>query len=328
MNWSGKQVLVTGAAGFIGSTLTQKLVERGAWVKTLVRYHSNRNLGWLTDLPKEIQEELEIVTGDLGDGDTLQQVTAGSEIVFHLGAHIAIPYSYAHPRDVFMTNVIGTLNAVTAARDHGVERFIHTSTSEVYGSACYVPIDESHPLQGQSPYSASKIGADKVIESFVDSYDLPAVTVRPFNSYGPRQSLRAVIPTLCVQAIRENEIKLGNLKSIRDFTFVSDTAEGFIKAAENGTEGKVYNIGSGESYTIEEIANKVCMLSGKNLPILLDSKRLRPDKSEVNRLCADSTLARQELGWQPQVTIDDGLTQTLQWVRERISSYLNEDFVV
>ncbi|MDI3257365.1 MAG: GDP-mannose 4,6-dehydratase [Kyrpidia sp.] len=329
MNWSGVQVFVTGAAGFIGSHVTESLVRRGARVRPFIRYNSTRHLGWLAHLAPDVQKELDVVAGDLCDSEAVYRAMRGTDMVFHLGALISIPYSYAHPREVVETNVIGTLNVLTAARNAGVRRVIHTSTSEVYGTAQYVPIDEHHPLQGQSPYSASKIAADKLAESFFCSYELPVVTVRPFNAYGPRQSLRAVIPTILVQALTRDRIQLGDLSTKRDFTFVEDTAAGFVRAAEvDHAVGEVFNIGSGREIRIGDLVREVLSITGRPLPVEQDTRRLRPTRSEVRRLRADASKAERILGWRPQVELREGLARTLAWIEAHLDRFPGDDYAV
>jgi NAD dependent epimerase/dehydratase len=314
--------LVTGAGGFIASHLIEALVERGARVRAFVRYNSRGDPGLLVLLPSEVYEQLEIVAGDLRDLPAVQAAVSGVTHIFHLGALIAIPYSYVHPAEVVETNVMGTLNVLLAARGAKVERVIHTSTSEVYGTALRIPIDESHPLQGQSPYSASKIGADKIAESFYRSFDLPVVTLRPFNTYGPRQSARAVIPTIITQALTLSEIHLGNRDARRDLTFVSDSAAGFLRVAEApGVEGETFNLGTGNEIRIGDLARQIVELIGKPIPIIVESTRLRPKKSEVERLLSDNTLARQRLGWEPQVSLQEGLEKTIAWILEHLDLY-------
>jgi dTDP-glucose 4,6-dehydratase len=279
-------------------------------------------LGLLNYLPKETLGEIEIVYGDLRDMDAVRKALADVDLVFHLGALIAIPYSYLHPAEVVETNVLGTLNVLLAARDHGLARVIHTSTSEVYGTALRVPIAEGHPLQGQSPYSASKIGADKIAESFYCAYDLPVVTVRPFNTFGPRQSARAVIPTIISQALTQDALHLGSLDTRRDFTYVGDTVSGFIKAAEaEGGLGEVSNLGTGMDVTIQEIVSQVCKITGKELPIVQEASRMRPEKSEVMRLLSDYSKAQAALGWSPEVDLEEGLRRTVEWIGENLDVY-------
>ncbi|MBN2503171.1 MAG: SDR family NAD(P)-dependent oxidoreductase [Anaerolineales bacterium] len=309
-------VLVTGAGGFIASHLVETLVKEGARVRAFVRYNSRGDPGLLNLLDEDVKAQVEVVAGDLRDPDAVQSAVRGMSTVFHLGALIAIPYSYLHPVEVVETNVIGTLNVLMAARAHGVERLVHTSTSEVYGTARRVPMDETHPLQGQSPYSASKIGADKLAESFYCTYSLPVVTVRPFNTYGPRQSARAVIPTIISQALSRDEIRLGSLDTKRDFTYVSDTVNGFLCAAKTpGVEGEVFNLGTGSEVSVGELAERVLRILGKDLPIVQEDQRKRPEKSEVMRLLSDNTRAREHLGWQPLVGLDEGLGQVIDWIR-------------
>lgn len=325
-NWV---ILVTGAGGFIASHLVEALVVQGARVRAFVRYNSRGDPGQLALLPPEILAAVDIVAGDLRDLPAVQQAMKGVSQVFHLGALIAIPYSYVHPTEVVETNVIGTLNVLLAARKSGVERVVHTSTSEVYGTAQRVPIDESHPLQGQSPYSASKIGADKLAESFYRSFDLPVVTLRPFNTYGPRQSARAVIPTIITQALTQDRIYLGNLDATRDFTYVSDTVAGFLAAAEReGIEGETINLGVGSEIRIEDIAREIISLIGKPLEIAVDTARMRPIKSEVQRLISDNHRAKERLGWFPQVSLRQGLFSTIQWISEHLSLYRPQHYQI
>lgn len=329
MNWSGKRVLVTGAGGFIGSHLIEELIQLGADVTAFIHYNSNGSRGWLDQVPREIQEQIRFYAGDLKDPDSVRSAVRQQEIVMHLGALIAIPYSYQNPTDVFQTNVLGTLHVAQAVREYGVSRMVHTSTSEVYGSARIVPISETHPLQGQSPYSASKIGADKCVESFYCSYDLPVVTVRPFNAYGPRQSMRAVIPTIINQALYREEIVLGNLDATRDFTFVQDTARAFIYAATSDQAiGTTVNAGSGKEISIEDLALLIQQIIGNELPIHVANERLRPAKSEVDRLCSDSSKAFSIMGWQPQVSLREGLEKTVEWIRNHPDSYRPDQYVV
>ncbi len=320
MNLKGTKVLVTGAGGFIGSHLAERLVEEGAEVKALVHYNALGLRGWLDASP--LSEQMEIMAGDVCDRDSVRRAMSGCKIVFHLAALIAIPYSYHAPASYVRTNVEGTLNVLQAARELGVARVIHTSTSEVYGTALYTPIDERHPLQGQSPYSASKIGGDKQAEAFFLSFDLPVVTVRPFNCYGPRQSARAVIPTIITQCLEGKEVKLGNLHPTRDFTYVTDTAAGFVAAAmAEGAIGKTINLGSGREISIGELARLIGKLTGRELELNLDDQRLRPEGSEVERLLADNSLAREILDWRPSVGLREGLQRTIDWLKENKHLY-------
>jgi len=329
MDIKNSAVLVTGAGGFIGSHLTEQLVRRGAKVRCFVRYNSRNDPGLLRMLPYEIQESVEIVMGDLRDPDGVRQAVDDMEIVFHLGAIIPIPYSYVHPREAMATNIGGTLNVLLAAREVGVRRVIHTSTSEVYGTAEYVPIDEKHPLNAQSPYSASKIAADKLAESFHLSYDLPVVTIRPFNTYGPRQSDRAVIPTIITQALTQDQVLLGAMHPRRDLTYVADTVSGFIAAAtvENNVEGQTINLGYGEDISISDLAQRIVQLTARDIEIVFDASRIRPPRSEVQQLLADNSQASQLLGWQPQVNLDQGLRTTIEWISNRLSLYSPGQYV-
>ena len=321
-NWEGRKILVTGAGGFIGSHLVEALVEKGASVRAFIRYNSRNDVGALSLVPKEVVDHVEIEFGDLRDLPSVQEVIKGISYVFHLGALISIPYSYLHPAEVVETNLVGTMNVLLAARNSGVERVIHTSTSEVYGTALHVPIDENHPLQAQSPYSASKIGADKLVESFFRSYNLPIVTLRPFNTYGPRQSARAVIPTIISQALTQNTIRLGNLDSRRDLTYVTDTVEGFLKVAEaSGVEGATFNLGSGNEVRIGDLAREIISIIGKPIKIVVDPNRLRPEKSEVQRLLSDNSLAREKLSWGPKTSLSQGLKSTIAWVKDHMHLY-------
>jgi dTDP-glucose 4,6-dehydratase len=327
--WVKRPVLVTGAGGFIASHLVEALADTGACVRAFVRYNSRGDPGLLKLLPSETLECVEIIAGDLRDLPAVQNAVQGVTHVFHLGALIAIPYSYLHPAEVIETNVIGTMNVLLAARQHQAERLVHTSTSEVYGTALRVPIDENHPLQGQSPYSASKIGADKLAESFYRSFDLPVVTLRPFNTYGPRQSARAVIPTIITQALTRDVIRLGNLDARRDLTYVSDTVNGFLRVAETaGVEGETFNLGAGNEVRIENLAHQIIEIIGKPIKIEMDSTRLRPEKSEVQRLLSDNRRAKERLGWAPQVELAQGLEKTIAWIQQNLELYRPEQYQV
>jgi NAD dependent epimerase/dehydratase len=320
--WQDKPVLVTGAGGFIASHLVEELVRLGAQVRAFVRYNSRGDPGLLALLPADVFSHVQVIGGDLRDLPAVQSAMRDVACVFHLGALIAIPYSYVHPAEVVETNVIGTLNVLLAARDLGVARLVHTSTSEVYGTALRVPIDETHPLQGQSPYSASKIGADKLAESFYCAFDLPVVTVRPFNTYGPRQSARAVIPTIITQALTQDQIRLGNLEARRDLTYVSDTVAGFLKVAETaGIEGSTFNLGAGMEIRIGDLVQEIVSLLDKPVEIVVEPARLRPEKSEVQRLLSDNRLARERLGWTPQVPLRLGLKNTIDWIKQHLDRY-------
>lgn len=330
MNLKGKRVLVTGSEGFIGSHLTERLVELGADVTALVQYNSFNNWGWIDSFDKNIKSNIEVVTGDIREYDNMKRVIKGKDVVFHLAALIAIPYSYLSPMAYVRTNVEGTTNVLEACRDYDVEKIIHTSTSETYGTALYVPIDEKHPLQGQSPYSASKIGADKMAESFQKSFNMPIATIRPFNTYGPRQSARAVIPTIISQILSgKKEIKLGSLSPTRDFNYVKDTAEAFIKIAESDkTIGEVINTGSNNEITIGDLVKKIICLIGTDVKIICDDERIRPKNSEVNRLWADNTKIKQLTEWNPQYTLDRGLEETIEWIKKNINYFKTDIYNV
>ncbi|HWR70171.1 MAG TPA: SDR family NAD(P)-dependent oxidoreductase [Dehalococcoidia bacterium] len=323
MSLEAKKVLVTGAGGFIGSHLTERLIDLGTHVRAFVRYNSRNDWGLLESLTKDKLSEVEIVLGDLRDGEAVRQAADTVDIIFHLGSLIAIPYSYVHPRETIETNVMGTLNVMAAANKAGVERVVHTSTSEVYGTAQYVPIDERHPLQGQSPYSASKIAADKIAESFHRSFGLPVSTIRPFNTFGPRQSARAVIPTIITQALAPGTtMVLGSLRPTRDYTYVDDTVQGFIKVAESDhSVGETINIGSNFEISIGDIAKKVIATIGVSKQISLDVNRVRPENSEVERLWCDNTKAKRLLEWEPRVSFEEGLSRTIQWISAHRHSY-------
>jgi dTDP-glucose 4,6-dehydratase len=320
--WDQKQVLVTGAGGFIGSHLVEQLVEQGALVRAFVRYNSRGDAGLLRMLAPEMRGKLQILSGDLRDGQATQDAVTDCEYVFHLGALISIPYSYLHSYEVAETNFMGTLNVLNACHRAKVTRLIHTSTSEVYGTARYTPMDEKHPLQGQSPYSASKIGADKLAESYYCAYQLPVVTVRPFNTYGPRQSARAVIPAIITQALTYDVVHVGNLETTRDFTFVNDTVNGFLCAARaHSVEGKTLNLGTGSEIKIGDLASKILSMIGSHAKVIVDSVRLRPNDSEVYRLISDNGLARKTLGWQPQTELEHGLELTIAWIQKHLELY-------
>lgn len=320
--WSGKQVLVTGAGGFIGSHLVERLVAEGASVRAFVRYNSRGDAGLLRLAPNETIRQVQIVAGDIRDADAVHKAVEGRQVVFHLAALISIPYSYLHPLEVAEVNVMGTLNVLRACSQMKVDRLIHTSTSEVYGTALHVPIAEDHPLQGQSPYSASKIGADKLAESFYCAYNLPVTTIRPFNTYGPRQSARAVIPTIITQALTQPVIRLGNLETTRDFTYVDDTVDGFVKAAEvPGVEGKTMNLGTGSEIKIGELVEKIIRLTSSSAHIEIDTARLRPTGSEVQRLLSNNALACATLGWSPRANLENGLKQTADWIKNHLHLY-------
>ncbi len=325
-----KKVLVTGAGGFIGSHLVQRLIGQGAEVRAMTHYRSSPDLHNLAFLSKEELEKIEVRKGNIEDPFFVRGCAEGIDYIFHLAALIAIPYSYVAPAAYVATNISGTLNVLEAAKAEGVERMIHTSTSECYGSAQFTPMDESHPLVGQSPYSASKISADKLVESYHRSFSTPVVTIRPFNTYGPRQSGRAIIPTIISQLIANApEIRIGSTTPVRDFTFVTDTADGFIRGAlAEGVEGEVVNLGFGKGISIGELAKVLLEAVGRDIPIVSEQERLRPVKSEVVELVSNNSKARDVLSWTPQVEIRDGLSQTIDFIRENQNYFLSETYEI
>lgn len=318
-----KKVLVTGADGFIGSHLTELLVEKGCQVKAFVYYNSFNTWGWLDTLPADKMKEIEVFSGDIRDPNGVREAMKGVEGVFHLAALIAIPFSYYSPDSYVDTNIKGTLNVLQAARDLETERIMITSTSEVYGTAQYVPIDEKHPFQGQSPYSATKIGADRLAESFYRSFNLPVSIVRPFNTYGPRQSARAVIPTIISQLLSgKEEIKLGSLTPTRDFNYVKDTAAGFVAIAESDkTIGEEINIATQKEISIGDLAHEIIRQINPNARIVCDEQRLRPEKSEVNRLLGANEKIKRLTKWEPLYTFEQGIRETIEWIRDNLNRY-------
>ena len=318
-----KKVLVTGADGFIGSHLVESLLEKGYDVKAFTYYNSFNTWGWLDTFPKEKLDAVEVFSGDIRDPNGVRTAMKGIDGVFHLAALIAIPFSYHSPDSYVDTNIKGTLNVLQAARELGTERIMITSTSEVYGTAQYVPIDEKHPYQGQSPYSATKIGADRLAESFYRSFDLPVSIVRPFNTYGPRQSARAVIPTIISQLLAgKQEIKLGSLTPTRDFNFVKDTAAGFIAIAESDkTIGQEINIATQQEISIGDLAKEIIRQINPAASIVCDEERLRPKKSEVNRLLGSNAKIKELTSWMPTYTFAEGIHETIEWIRENIDIY-------
>ncbi|SDD54141.1 GDP-mannose 4,6-dehydratase [Ruegeria marina] len=316
MNWPGKRVVVTGGAGFIGSHLSERLVAAGASVTVFTRYTSNGIQGALRDVAPEVFDAITIVAGDLRDGFGVEAAISGADVVFHLAAHIGIPYSYVHPIDVVQVNMEGTANVLEACRRQSVSKVVVFSTSETYGTAQYVPIDERHPMNPQSPYAASKVGADQLALAYARSFDLPVAICRPFNTYGPRQPARAVLPTIIAQALTGDVIKLGSLTPTRDLVYVGDTAYGAMRIAEeDATIGKVINLATGCEVSIGDLAHSVIDLLGGGKRIETDQRRIRPEKSEVMQLLGDATLARDLLGWTPSVTLSEGLDHTISWVR-------------
>jgi NAD dependent epimerase/dehydratase len=324
MSYMGAKILVTGADGFIGSHLTEGLVSAGAEVTALAQYNSFDSHGWLDDLPEQVRKSVNLVRGDVRDAAFISRLVPRHEIIFHLAALIAIPHSYAAAQSYVDTNVIGTLNVLEAARQSGTERIVHTSTSEVYGTAIKMPIDESHPLQGQSPYSASKIAADMMAEAFARSFGIPVVTLRPFNTFGPRQSERAIIPTIIRQALDPScpAIMVGDATTVRDLTFVTDTAAAFMAAgqAEGIEYGQAYNAGSQRAIMIGDLIDVIVDLTSSRKPVLQDEKRLRPTNSEVRALLADSTRFIRATGWSPRVKLREGLERTVDWWHNRFSA--------
>ncbi|WP_034537026.1 NAD-dependent 4,6-dehydratase LegB [Carnobacterium inhibens] len=316
-------VLVTGADGFIGSHLVEELVKKGEKVRAFAYYNSFNSWGWLDSLPKEILSQIDVFTGDIRDPNGVREAMKGVDTVYHLAALIAIPFSYHSPDSYVDTNIKGTLNVLQAARDLGTSRILVTSTSEVYGTAQYVPIDENHPFQGQSPYSATKIGADRIAESFYRSFNMPVTIVRPFNTYGPRQSARAVIPTIITQLLAgKEEIKLGSLTPTRDFNYVKDTANGFITLAKaENTIGEEINIATQQEISIGELANEMIRQINPNAKIITDDVRLRPEKSEVNRLLGSNEKIMRLTDWKPNYTLEQGLAETIEFLKNNMDSY-------
>lgn len=318
-----RNVLVTGADGFIGSHLVEALLEKGHKVRAFAYYNSFNSWGWLDLLPKEILNEIEVFTGDIRDPNGVREAMKGIDEVHHLAALIAIPFSYHSPDSYVDTNIKGTLNVLQAARDLGTSRILITSTSEVYGTAKYVPIDENHPYQGQSPYSATKIGADRMAESFYRSFDMPITIVRPFNTYGPRQSGRAVIPTIITQLLAgKEEIKLGSLTPTRDFNYVKDTVGGFIEIAKSiNTIGEEINIATQQEISIGELAQEMIKQINPNAKIICEEERLRPEKSEVNRLLGSNEKVKRMTNWEPKYNLEQGLAETIEWIKNNLDKY-------
>ncbi len=316
-----KTVLITGAGGFIGSHLTERCVERGYAVKAFLRYNSRNSWGWLEE--SKVKGEIEVITGDIRDYDSVHAALKGCDAVFHLAALIGIPYSYVSPQAYVRTNIDGTYNVLQASREHELQQILITSTSETYGTAQYVPIDEAHPLVGQSPYSASKIGADQLAISYYRSFDLPVKIVRPFNTYGPRQSSRAVIPTVVTQLLSgEAKLKLGNLSPTRDLTFVKDTADGYLAIFKSDQlVGQVTNIGMNEEISIGDLVTLIGKLMNKPVAIEAAPERIRPDNSEVERLRCNNRKITAQTDWQPRFTLEEGLQLTIEWLGRHLSDY-------
>jgi len=319
MDWTKTRAVVTGAAGFIGSHLVERLVCSGAEVTAFVRYNSRSGVGFLSGID---DRTLRIVPGDVTDVDAVRKAIEGSDVIFHLAALGSVPYSFIHPNQVIQVNTMGTANVLTAARDVGVRKIVVTSTSEVYGTARYVPIDEAHPKQPQSPYAASKIAGDAVALSFYHAFGLPVSIVRPFNTFGPRQSDRAIIPTIIAQALTRDEVRIGNGRPTRDFTFVADTVEGFIRAAESDQSvGQEVNLGAGHEISISALVERIVALVGRPVSIASDEQRIRSDQTEVTRLLSNNAKARELIGWQPTVGLDEGLRRTIEWIRANRGDY-------
>lgn len=324
-----KKVLITGAGGFIGSHLTEALVREGAIVKAFVHYNSRNDYGLIEDLDKDVQDSIEVISSDIADPVSVYNVMKDIDIVYHLAALIGIPYSYHSPNSYVETNIKGTLNILNAARELDTSKIVHTSTSEVYGTAIYTPIDENHPLQAQSPYAATKIAADKLAESYYLSFNLPVTIIRPFNTYGPRQSLRAVIPTIISQALKSNKIKLGNTSTVRDFNYVKDTVSGFIRVAQcDYNNGHVTNIGSGIGVTINQLVEKISIILNCELSIETDEDRFRPEKSEVYKLICNATNATELAGWKPEYTLEEGLKETVNWFKKNLNNLKINQYTV
>lgn len=318
----GTKVLVTGAGGFIGSHLTGSLVESGATVRALVHYNSRNDWGQLQRLPSEIIDEIDVRSGDVRDPFFVSRIVEDVDVVFHLAALIPIPYSYIAPSEFIDTNIKGTLNVLEAVRAHGTRRLVHTSTSETYGTARYTPIDELHPLQAQSPYSASKIGADKLAESYWRSFETPVVTVRPFNTYGPRQSARAFLPSVLAQMLTGDVVRVGSLDPVRDMNYVDDTVRGFIAAAmADDVEGGTYNLGSGRGVTMRQLLDIALEVTGTHPQIEMDESRKRPEKSEVFELICSADKAQRELGWTSTIPLEEGVRITAEWIERNLEDY-------
>jgi len=317
-----KKVLVTGAGGFIGSHLAEELLRIGAQVKAFVHYNSRNDWGLLEFLPKDTLKEIEVIAGDICDPFSVRNAVRGCDIVFHLAALIGIPYSYKAPQSYVAVNVEGTLNVLQASLDEEVEKVIHTSTSEVYGSAQYIPIDERHPLNPQSPYAASKAAADNLALSYYLSFNLPVATIRPFNTFGPRQSARAVVPTIISQALTKGHVMLGSTEPVRDLTYVRDTVQGFLAVAcTEACVGTTTNIGTGQGVSISELVETVSQIMGKKLEVEGDHERVRPEKSEVLELICDYSRAREMSSWEPEYSLKEGLKDSIEWIHENLNRY-------
>ncbi len=327
MDLKGKKVLVTGAAGFIASHLVEELVSLGADVRAFIRYKSDSSIGNLMDLPQETLKKIEIIRGDIKNIEIVKEATKDIDVIFHLSAQISVPHSYKDPRDFVETNILGTLNILKAAHENDVKKIIITSSSEVYGTAKYTPIDEEHPSQPQSPYAASKISADKLAESFYKTYGLPVAIIRPFNTYGPRQSTRAVIPTIISQALTKDKIKIGSLTPKRDFNYVKDTVNGFIKIAESENSiGETINVGTGQAVSIGEVIETVEKILGRKLAVETDDNRIRPENSEVKILLCNNAKAKKLIGWEPKFSLEDGLKEVVDYIKNNPNKYNLEGY--
>lgn len=323
MDLKSKKVFVTGADGFIGSHLCEELVKEGARVRALVQYNSQKNIGNLSFLGPKLRTKIEIVFGDIQDPELMKKFVKGCEVVFHLAALIAIPYSYLAPDAYVQTNILGTLHILQACRANKVKKLLHTSTSETYGTALYTPIDEKHPLQAQSPYSATKIGADKLCESFYRSFALPVVIVRPFNTYGPRQSDRAIIPTIISQlAAGKKELRIGATSPVRDFLYVKDNVRGYIEIAKSGKgDGEVLNLGTGSGITIGDLTVKIMQLMDHEVKIICENERKRPAKSEVKKLLCSNKKVKNIIGWSPKYSLKEGLLETIAYIKNNPNKF-------
>jgi NAD dependent epimerase/dehydratase len=329
MPLSGQSALVTGAGGFIGGHLVARLIREGAKVRAFVRYNSRNERGTLDWLDPELLGDVEVVLGDLRDVESVQQAATGVDTIFHLAAQIAIPYSFVNPRDFFETNALGTLNVAQAALAAGATRVVHTSTSEVYGSARTVPITEEHPIEPQSPYAASKVAADKLMDAWHRTYELPVTVLRPFNTYGPHQSARAVIPTIISQALAGGPVRLGSLTPRRDLTYVEDTVSGFLAAAASDAAiGRTLQLGTGHDVSVGDIVDMVGELLGRDLEVEHDESRVRPAQSEVERLISDPSLAHELTGWRPEHDLRDGLARTIEWMQSNTARYRTDHYVI
>ena len=320
MDWKDKKVLVTGAGGFIGSHLVERLLSLHAEVTCFVRYTSLNQWGFLEELPEK--DLLNIISADLKDSDAVRKAIKNQEIIFHLAAAVSIPHSYEFPREYLQTNIMGTFNVLQAAKEYDVNKVVHLSSSEVYGTAVEIPINENHPLQGQSPYSAPKIAADKFAESFYLSFDVPVAIARPFNTFGPRQSARAIIPNIIIQALSSNKVIIGNDKPTRDFNYVSNTVDGLMGIAQSEkATGEVINLGSGSEISIGDVTKKIISIINKDVKIVQEKERFRPEKSEVMRLIADNTKEKELIGWRPKISFEEGLEKTINWISKNLKLY-------